>query len=251
MKQFSHAFLQEIGGGHMRHEEQLLRQAISSLDVPITTYTSKDVSRRRLPVSRESFFSGDVDAVHGILRQLNIQVPELSDYPAVLAKYLGRRVWQSTLDRIEQRLLDGEAAGIFVKPLGRKKAFRGRVLEAWEDLRHLGGVSRMLKVWCSEVVSWQSEYRVYVCEGKILSVDHYQGDQSALNMRLVEAAVVEFHSAGQAPAAYALDFGVLGDTRTALVEFHDGYSLGAYDISAEKYRDLLFARWHELLSHSA
>ena len=37
----------------------------------------------------------------------------------------------------------------------------------------------------------------------------------------------------------------------ALVEANDGYSLGAYQISARAYADLLIARWRELVSTAA
>src|SRR4051812_22367020 len=44
------------------------------------------------------------------------------------------------------------------------------------------------------------------------------------------------------------DFGVLENGQTALVEANDGYSLGAYQITASNYTNVLLTRWAELLS---
>jgi hypothetical protein len=64
----------------------------------------------------------------------------------------------------------------------------------------------------------------------------------------VDAALAAFRASGEAPSAYGIDFGVLSTGQTALVEFNDGYALGAYKISSSAYTDLLLTRWNELVS---
>ncbi|MFD3463237.1 ATP-grasp domain-containing protein [Nocardia fluminea] len=87
---------------------------------------------------------------------------------------------------------------------------------------------------------------------QILAVDHYEGDDSVpLNMDAVESAVTAYYRSGTAPAAYAIDFGVLANGETTLVEANDGYSLGAYDIAADQYTALLMNRWRDLLASDA
>ncbi|MFN7976011.1 MAG: ATP-grasp domain-containing protein [Acidobacteriota bacterium] len=54
--------------------------------------------------------------------------------------------------------------------------------------------------------------------------------------------------AGRARAGYGIDFGVLADGRTALVEMNDGYGLGSYALDPDLYTDLLVARWEELMA---
>jgi hypothetical protein len=248
---FSHAFLEDSGGGHLRREEQLLRLSLEKIGVPTTLYTAKSIRRGRLPLGPDSFVSGDVDSIIGAMRQLRVKVPQLSDYPEVLLPYLSRRVWRSSLSAVEQNLFEGKAKALFVKPAERKKAFTGRILESWDDLRSLGGVSRSQKVWCSEAVEWRSEYRVYICRKQIVGVDHYRGDSSRLDMRVVARALSIFSESDGAPTGYAMDFGVLDTGTTALVEVNDGFSLGAYAIAAEPYSDLVFTRWREILSYTA
>ncbi|MGW4531036.1 ATP-grasp domain-containing protein [Nocardia sp. NPDC004340] len=56
------------------------------------------------------------------------------------------------------------------------------------------------------------------------------------------------HRSGTAPSAYGIDFGVLSTGENALVEANDGYALGAYAITADRYTELIMRRWSELLA---
>ncbi|MBF6135515.1 ATP-grasp domain-containing protein [Nocardia otitidiscaviarum] len=113
-----------------------------------------------------------------------------------------------TVKRIHRRQL----------PLGpqRRKSFTGAACYSERDFAVLGKVSRRQRVWCSELVRWLTEYRVYVIDGRIVAVDHYDGD-----------------------GAVPLDL--------ALVEANDGYALGAYAIDADLYTELVLRRWRQLL----
>ena len=52
-----------------------------------------------------------------------------------------------------------------------------------------------------------------------------------------------------AKAAYGIDFGVLAQGDTALIELNDGFSLGSYGLDQSVYADLIVARWTELMSN--
>ncbi|MGW2664334.1 ATP-grasp domain-containing protein [Nocardia tengchongensis] len=94
--------------------------------------------------------------------------------------------------------------------------------------------------------------RVYVTDQRVISVDHYDGDPTIpIDLNAVEAAIAAYHRSGTAPSAYGIDFGVLSSGETALVEANDGYALGAYDITADLYTDLVMRRWSELLASAA
>jgi hypothetical protein len=163
-----------------------------------------------------------------------------------------RRTWTSTLGVVERKIIEGSGEAIFAKPADRRKSFTGRAFGSMDDFREIGGVSRLQEVWCSEVVEWVSEYRVYVIGEKIVSVDLYAGDAKiAPDSATVEAALGAYRASGEAPSAYGIDFGVLATGQTALVEANDGYALGAYKISAPAYTDVLLTRWKELVSTNA
>ncbi|MEU8895785.1 ATP-grasp domain-containing protein [Nocardia sp. NPDC048505] len=242
------AYLEYAGSGPMRHEESLLREGLEQRGIPVRYYTSKRVHRRQLPLGPEVFIAGDMDAMHGAMRQLGIPIPEPDDYPAGLREFLHRAVWTATLGEVERGFERGALPPTFVKPAERRKNFTGAVFYSERDVAVLGNVSRRQRVWCSEVVEWVAEYRVYVHADRIVAVDRYRGDESALlDLRLVEAAVAAYRRSETAPSGYAIDFGVLADGRTALIEANDGYALGAYDITADAYTALVLARWSELL----
>lgn len=233
----------------MRREEKLLTEGLGRCGVSIEYYSIKAIHRRKLPLGAETFIAGDMDAMHGAMRQLGIPIPAPDDYPVCLRDFLRRRVWESTLGEVERGLEEGAASAVFVKPAQRRKRFTGEVFYSERDVAVLGNVSRHQRVWCSEVVHWLVEYRVYVVDARIVAVDRYDGDGSvSLDLEVVEAAIADFHCSGAAPRAYGIDFGVLATGETALIEVNDGYALGAYDIAADRYTELLLCRWRELLT---
>ena len=245
----THAFLQEKGAGQLGWEEQLVRSALETRGLPVTLFHLKRIQRRQLPLTDQSFIVGDMDAMHGAMHQLRIIPPASDDYPAALRGFLHRRVWASTLGAVERAMIDGNAEPVFVKPADRRKSFTGRVFQSIDDFRVIGHLSRRQTVWCSEIVEWLSEFRIYVAGSEILSIDCYHGDASvSVDRSVVEAALSAYRSSGMAPRAYGIDFGILATGQTALIEANDGYSLGAYQINAPEYTGLLMARWEELLS---
>lgn len=245
---FKIAFLQDLGNGRLRIEEQMLKAEFERRGTPVVLYTLKRIQRRNLPLSVDAFIAGDMDAMHGAMSQLKIDVPTPNDYPESLTPFLCRRVWKSTLGDVERRVINEAGAPVFVKPSARRKNFTGTVLGLSTDSLHIGAVSRSQEVWCSEVVTWTSEYRVYVIDDAIAGVAHYAGDPDVtLDVCILQKALSAYRLSGDAPSAYGIDFGVLNTGETALVEANDGYALGAYEIAAKPYADLLLRRWQELL----
>jgi hypothetical protein len=245
---FSVAFLQDLGNGRLRIEEKMLLSEFERRGIPVVLYTIKRIQRRNLPLSSDTFIAGDMDAMHGAMRQLDIDIPAPNDYPESLTPFLCRRVWKSTLGEVERRFFGEAATPVFVKPSARRKSFTGRVIGHSSDLMDVGAASRRQEVWCSEVVTWMSEFRVYVIDDEIAGIDHYAGDPDAgLDLSVVQRALLAYRKSGEAPSAYGIDFGVLETGESALVEANDGYALGAYKIAAKPYTDLLVRRWHELL----
>ena len=247
---FDVAFIQEEGSGRLTHESVLVRDHCIQKGIDTQLYTPKRIQRRQLPLTSRSLVFGNIDCVHGAMRQLKIPIPDARYYPASLRKYLHRKVWQEALGNVRARIHDG-GAPVFAKPASRAKIFTGRVFSNHGDFYHTGGTSRHEPVWCSDVVAWRSEYRVYVIGTDLVSIDHYDGDESVtLDLDVVTTAVKDYAQSGEAPIAYGIDFGILESGETALVEANDGYSLGAYKIGSAAYAELIFARWQQLLETS-
>lgn len=244
---FEIAFIQERGNGRLMPESALVRDHCLRINLPFELYTPKRIQRRQLPLTPRSFVFGDMDAMHGAMRQLGIPVPDAVYYPASLHAFLRRKVWLDTLGNVRHRV-NNAGQPVFAKPAGRAKIFTGQVFSDHSDFYFVGETSGREPVWCSDVVRWQSEYRVYVNSQDIVSVDHYSGDAAVqLDISVIQAAVNEYTKSGEAPAAYGIDFGVLVSGETALVEANDGFALGAYAINSAAYTEMMFRRWRQLL----
>lgn len=189
--------------------------------------------------NKEDVVVGYVGTVRARLADFGIITPEM-DYPDELQKYLGRKIWQTKMNEVNN---NPDCWPVFVKPL-EDKQFTGVVVRSPKNLIgcRIQGVNQ--DVYCSEIVKFEAEWRCFVRYGHILSVRPYKGDwRKHYDYRVIENAVKEFTSA---PAGYAIDFGLTNDGRTLLIEVNDGYALGCYGLFYIDYAKLLSARWAEL-----
>ncbi len=245
------AFIQEQGAGRMEPEMRALLEELRERRVPVETFTEKRLARSQLPLARDVLVAGNVPCVLGALKQLGIDAPATQDYPPSLGSFLHRRVWKSTVRRLTEDVIHGAGAPVFAKPYGRRKRFTGHVFSGAEDLLYLERASATTDILCSEVVQWLSEFRVFVVRGSIVGIRHYRGPTSPqLDEAQVLRAIERLSEAGESTAGYAIDFGVLDSGQTALVEWNDGFSLGAYGLERGPYTDLTLARWTELTAIS-
>ena len=250
LEMISKAFIQEIGHGKLDREEERVAEELEHRKIPITFYTEKRIHRRQLPLDSKSLVVGNMPCILGALQQLSIPAPKTNDYPNSLSDFLHRPIWISNLASIETSFQDGTPSPIFAKPATRRKRFSGGIFASEYDLSLAAGVSRQDKLICSEVVTWLSEYRVYVVNSDIRSIAHYDGDPDIqVDRQEIQKAIQALDNAGESYAGYAIDFGVLASGETALVEMNDGFALGAYNIDSKNYTDLLLARWTQLLQY--
>jgi hypothetical protein len=153
---FETAFIQEQGNGRLGHESRLILDYCLQQGIATQLYTIKRIQRRQLPLTARSFVCGDMDCMHGAMKQLKIPIPAPLYFPSSLTSHLHRRIWQDTAGGLRARLArDGQP--IFAKPAGRAKLFTGRVFFSDADFYHLGTASHREPVWCSQVVSRRSE----------------------------------------------------------------------------------------------
>ncbi|MGM9490397.1 ATP-grasp domain-containing protein [Ideonella sp. YS5] len=84
------------------------------------------------------------------------------------------------LGEVDRRIFGEAGQPVFANPSFLRRSFTGRVFASPSDFMYLGATSRRQEVWCSEVVSWRSEYRVYVVENDIVGIHHYDGASDAM-----------------------------------------------------------------------
>lgn len=213
-------------------------QGFREMGFEIVRFCDKEKLRES---EKEDIVVGYVDTVRARLYDFEIVTPEM-DYPEELQKYLGRRIWKTTMNEVSN---DPTKWPVFVKPL-EDKQFTGVVVNSPKDLIGCGIPGVDQDVYCSEVVDFAAEWRCFVRYGKILDVRPYKGDwKNLFDPNVIENTVKDYSSA---PAGYAADFGITRDGKTLLVEVNDGYSLGCCGLLYVDYAKLLSARWAELTS---
>ena len=187
----------------------------------------------------EDIVVGGIGTVRKALLRFGVDPPEFN-YPDSIRQYLKRDVWESTIDAVRLNALSWP---VFVKPF-QAKLFTGKVIREYRDLTGLVSVIDDKRVFCSEVIGFESEYRAFVRYGEVLDIRHYKGDWKIYpDPEVILSCVNDYVDA---PAAYAADFGVTDKGETVLVEVNDGYSVGAYGLGPVMYAQFLSAYWAEL-----
>jgi hypothetical protein len=191
--------------------------------------------------------AGGVPVVEDALTALGIMVPLADNLPAALAKYRGRKVWTATWGELRVRYgRSGPPEPLWVKSLRRNKGTPSIAVYGADDIDATSGLPDNHEVLVSEYVIFVSEWRCFVCRGKILDLCRYQGDVFQYpDPQVVKNAILDYGSIG--PAGYGIDFGVLTNGQTVLVEVNEGYSLGPYGLESTEYAELLEARWLQLV----
>ena len=189
--------------------------------------------------NKEDVVVGGLDPTKWRLDQLGCEYPEL-DYPEELQKYLGRKIWRSSINSINS---NPDLWPVFVKPYVDKR-FTGRVINSTKDLIGCGSCYENYDVICSDVIDIKAEWRAFIRYGKLVDIRRYKGDWKVhFNPDVIEQSIIDYTSR---PAGYAMDFGITDKGETVLVEVNDGFSIGSYGLFHIDYAKLLSARWAEL-----
>lgn len=222
-----------------------LPEFLATAGCEVMVFREKAMVRGQVEVSASDLVVGGLPAVRAALRQLGHRLPEANDYPDELTPFLRRRIWRTTMAGVRASL-DRGTGPLFVKPRGRIKRFTGTVVRDARDWP-LTTVSPSQPVWCSEVVEWLSEHRVFIATGGVLDIRPYWGDASTSpDIDVIGRCLYALRD--RAPAGFALDVGVLTDGSTTVIEMNDGFSLGRYGLAPAPYVELLAARWIELVT---
>lgn len=208
-----------------------------------------DLEAGKVELSRDAPVIGGIHAVRSALAQLGAPPPENIDYPPVLEPFLRRRVRRATIREAHHLCVDDRFdPPVFIKPVTGHKEFTGHVLAVYRDMiRTVGWAAEApdTAVWISEIVTFAAEWRYFVHHREIVGVGHYHGDPlRAPDPEVVRAAVLAY---ADCPSAYVIDFGVLADGRTALVEVNDGFSFGCYGLNPHAHAQMLESRWLEMV----
>jgi hypothetical protein len=241
------AFVQAEGGIPASDTFYRAWEGFRKRGVTCQPFEPQQLRQGALPLAKDTLVAGGVPVVEDALTALGVAIPPADNLPAGLSKYRGRRVWTSTWGELRARYgRTGPPEPLWVKSLRRNKGAPSIAVYHADDIAGASGLPDSHEVLVSEYVTFASEWRCFVCHGKILDLCRYQGEVFRYpDPRVVQGAVRD-HS-GVSPAGYGIDFGVLTDGRTVLVEVNDGYSLSPYGLDSTEYAELLEARWLQLV----
>lgn len=195
----------------------------------------------QLTIKENNLFFGSIAFIQKALVKMGFEVPEHDDYPPSLSAFYGRKIYTAMIDEIAN---NPESWDVFVKPKGQLKKFTGRHVKSTFDLIGCGDRENKVPVWVSEPVNFVSEWRVFVRYNEILGVRPYKGDwRGQYDYKVIEAAVKAYENA---PAGYAIDFGLTDKGELLVVEVNEGYAIGNYGLFYTDYAKLIAARWAEM-----
>lgn len=196
-----------------------------------------------LSLTKDTIVCGYIRSVRKALRLLDCPSPVENSIPEELKEFTGRKIWESTLAEIRKY-----PPPVFLKPLETQKLFTGHVRgPEFKDLLRTCYCPDDTKILASEPVTFVSEYRGFVWEGKLVGWKHYAGDFRKMpDVSVVEAAIKQYKTS---PIAYSIDFGLDIDNRSLLVEVNDAFALGSYGLESTLYAKMIEARWDEMVGN--
>lgn len=233
----------------LAREELLIRTAAQERGLTVYTASEKQMERSRFRMNPTIMAVGGVRFVKHALRQLGSPFVHCNPYPDALSPMLRREVRHlACLRTAKEMIARGER--LFVKPVQTKR-FTGFVPESEVDYR-FNGTSNDAEVWISTPVNFVSEWRFYVANGRMLEyhfADHGGDPKVQLQLYDIYCAMEQlFKSKPAPPAGFVVDWGVLDNGLTALVEMNDGFSFGAYGmVRADTMWEVTYSRWLELI----
>lgn len=232
------AYIHSMRGEPWNEECATAQRGFEELGIQCVPFSSNDVLDQG---RREDVVVGGLLVTGHALAMRGVKPPSI-DYPKSLSRFLGRRVWTTTVGKIELQDLP-----LFIKPL-EEKELPGTVAQDMTDLGDYLARGEGYPVLCSEPVRFVSERRFFIRYGELADVRHYCGDPGIQCDDVVASDIIETYAADpNEPAGCSIDLGVTDDGRTLLVEVNDGYALGCYGVDCVAYALLLAARWAELV----
>ena len=240
-------------------EGRAVAQAAMLLDIPLVRVAFEGLAEHREKLAAGALPVGSVEFVREAMRVASLPEPEPLTYPKELDALLGRRIDLMPLERVR--------GTVFVKP-AQTKLFTGFVWREaasdaeydehdLEQLRSLRALPGHTQVWVSQPVRFDCEWRYYVLHDKVIGAARYDPDghedAPAPDAQVLQSAVAAMAAADNAPAAYAVDLGVLDSGVTVCVEVNDGWALGLYgrSLDSKDYLRFLGARWNQVRDQSA
>lgn len=224
----------------------------------VRPFTAEEMESGTLPLSRETIVHGGIPQIRRALTQIGVPFPRFDTYPYPLRQFMDRPPTEVLLEKIVNAVQEPGFKPCFIKPSDTSngvKLFTGTVVSKYADLLKVMHCPENTRVWQMPVMSWISEYRVFVHKHEILSVRCYKGDP----LVFPDVAVIRkmlTASKAMPQVAFSMDVGIAHfperpekiRTPTLLVEANDAHSLGPYGLPAPLYAHMIEDRWNQIVA---
>lgn len=199
-----------------------------------------------VPVSKFNIIIGSMEVTKIYLKKLGITIPPPLNVPDELKLLSKRATYNTTLGDV--RNYDENQFPLFIKPIDKTSAnnfIPGPVKNKKDFSCYYSKFNNDLEVQISSVINFNSEYRCFVLEGKLIGIKHYIDDFKLFpDIDYIYKCIATYKSS---PIAYTLDVGITDKGETLLVECNDAWSIGNYGLDAVEYVKLLLKRWHQIM----
>ena len=217
-------------------------EGFNTMGYSVTLFEEKDIDI--LDITPETPVFAGVTIFRKVIDKLGINYPQFNCYPDVLKPYYGRDIRISTLGE-ERRKFDKNPIPVFVKPI-KPKEFIGNVWSSCLNLIPLVNKNDDIACYVCEPIKIETEFRVYVHDGEILSVKHYHGKWNVVpDIKFIKEVIKKYKPC---PIAYGIDIGVTDTGTSVVVEVNDGCNLGNYGIDSIHYGEMIVSRWFEIMA---
>ena len=194
---------------------------------------------------------GSTESIRRFFAHYGWPLPAPLNIPEALLGFTERTISTSTIGEF---ITTRQNHPMFVKPLDQVKLWTGDVVRNNQHLEFLWKegdqwkYSMDTRIQVADEVNFESEYRLFVNrQGTIDGMRHYKGDPWQTPDKTTTRMMLNAYYPNQ-PCSYALDVGVLGNGKTAIVECNDFWALGTYGFDPVRYAELTAQRWHQLLT---
>jgi hypothetical protein len=141
--------------------------------------------------------------------------------------------------------LQNQKYPLFVKPASQIKAFTGFTCKKYDDYFWFSEEYRGDLI-IQETVDIVSEYRAFVRKQDIIGLQYYSGDFLSFPDKDFIKKCLKFAVDNLSLHAFTLDFGVLSDGSTVLIEPNDGWAIGNYGLDSRDYYNFVRDRWLQI-----
>ena len=160
-----------------------------------------------VPKSKYNIVVGYIDDLSSYMTRMGLSPKMALNIPLELEteEFLGRVVKRMSFGELRKKEFHLPS---FIKPDGKSKEFIAGVIETYSTLDWgFSDIGADCPVLISEVVDFESEWRTYVVEDKIVGIKNYKGDEFLVPSKEMVLKMISAYTS--APKSYSLEVGIV------------------------------------------